>query len=158
MVQSALHERSCTQRPPPHHTRATLSSVWSQTPVLRIGSAVSAPRLQASHVAPVPWCHIASMLRSPRRSRGLPRAQRLPVDRGVHAGRAAAASCGTSERRAVGATSSIVVRTRAPCAPDGSQEVSGASTVDSPAARTCDTMSALAARAVAAARGGSSST
>ena len=108
-------------------------------------------------MAPVTWCHTTSMPRSPRRLAGLPRAQRLPVDRVVHAGRAAFASCGTSERRAVSATSSIVVRTRPPCAPDGSQEVSGASTVVSPAVHTCSTMSALPARASAAARGGGSS-
>ena len=47
--------------------------------------------------------------------------------------------------------------TRAACAPDGCQEVSSASTVDSPAAQRCGTMSALAAHAVDAAYGGSSS-
>ena len=94
------------------------------------------------------WCHTASTLRSPRRPTGLPRAQRLPDDRGCNAGRAAAATCSTSGRRAVGATSSIVWRTRPACALDGGQEVRDASTVGSPATWIRSTVSAPAARSL----------
>ena len=54
MVPGASRELSCTQRTPAHHTRATRARARSQTAVLRVGSAVSAPRPQAP---PVAACH-----------------------------------------------------------------------------------------------------
>ena len=95
-----------------------------------------------------------SIPRSPRRPMSLLRAQRLSADHGGHAGRAAALPAARARGERSVRTHPLLVRARAASAPDGSQEVSGASTVGSPAARASGMRSVLVARAVAAPRGG----
>ena len=95
-----------------------------------------------------------SIPRSPRRPMSLLRAQRLSADHGGHAGRAAALPAARTRGERSVCTHPLLVRARAASAPDGSQEVSSASTVGSPAARASGTRSVLVTRAVAAPRGG----
>ena len=115
--------------------------------MLRIGSAVHAPRPWAPHVALVTWCHAASMPRSPRRlhkASGCWSVEAFtPV--GILEFPAARTEKERSEQwhvhRAMMHTSAHTWSTSA---------VKVSSFLDAPAAQRCGTMSVLTARAAAA--------
>ena len=149
-----MRELSCIQYPPQYHTRIICSRSRSYAPMLRDDNAVSAPRPHALHRGPVtqPQCHVLHVVL--HRSHE-PSCSRLIDTLVLLEHRLLTDARARDERAARPHTvSSFVQRSGAARAPDCSQEVGGASTVGSPAARTRGTMSALAARAVAAVCGG----
>ena len=171
--------RAISRRPQHALSHSSLLLGWAWFPGLPVSSHAPSARQRITHEPHAPGlghrrpcCALAapslhhddrrrpwrlsqtSMPRSPRRPMSLLRAQRLSADHGGHAGRAAALPAARARGERSVRTHPLLVRARAASAPDGSQEVSGASTVGSPAARASGTRSVLVTRAVAAPRGG----